>query len=195
VRGDSGVLAAEARAGSLSDHVARGVRDTPRMPVEEPAASAEESAHRGGFTIREYEGRVWDMARHQIHPTFLFVVAQVAAATRLLAHPAYADAGGWAREAALFLAGFLGAWGCFYSTLLRVAGLRSLAVTILVPLALLVAAAAWFVLPAPNVMDRGTLLAAELALVAPGVAGWALTMRRWRRARREAELAGGGTAP
>jgi hypothetical protein len=163
------------------------------MPADEPAAPAPESAHRGGFTIREYEARVWDMARHQIHPTFLYVAAQVAAATRLLAHPAYADAGGWAREAALFLAGFLGAWGCFYSTLLRVAGLRSVAVTILVPLAVLTAAAIWFLLPAPDVMERRTLLAAELALVLPGVAGWALTMRRWRRARREAALAAGET--
>ena len=151
------------------------------------------AAHRGGFTIREYERHVWDMARHQLHPTFLFVAAQVAAATRLLAHPAYADGG--AREAALFLAGFLGAWGCFYSTLLRVAGLRSVAVTFLVPLAVLAALAIWFVLPAPDVMSRGTLLAAELALVAPGVAGWALTLRRWRRARRDAGLAAHGTAP
>src|SRR5262245_19114184 len=112
----------------------RKLRDTPRMPAEEPAAPARESTHRGGFTIKEYEGRVWDMARHQIHPTFLFVAAQVAAATRLLAHPAYAGDGAGLREAALFLAGFLGAWGCFYSTLLRVAGLRSLTVTFVVPL-------------------------------------------------------------
>ena len=131
------------------------------------------------------------MARHQIHPTFIYVAAQVAAATRLLAHPAYADDGAWAREAALFLAGFLGAWGCFYSTLLRVAGLRSVAVTILVPLAVVVALAIWFVLPAPEATSRATLLAAELALVVPGALGWLLTMRRWRRARREAALAAG----
>lgn len=164
------------------------------MPAEEPAAPAPESAHRGGFTVAEYERHVWDMARHQIHPTFIFVAAQVAAATRLLAHPAYAADGAWLREAALFLGGFLGAWGCFYSTLLRVAGLRSVAVTILVPLAAIVALAIWFALPAPDAMSRATLLAAELALVLPGVAGWALTMRRWRRARREAGIAAGETS-
>jgi hypothetical protein len=160
----------------------------------EESASAKQSAHRGGFTIREYEARVWDMARHQLHPTFLFVAAQVAAATRLLQHPAYADEGAWLREAALFLGGFLGAWGCFYSTLLRVAGLRSVTVTVLVPLAAAVALAIWFALPAPDATNRETLVAAELALVAPGVAGWALTMRRWRRARREAGLAAGGAS-
>ena len=126
------------------------------------------------------------MARHQIHPTFLFVAAQVAAATRLCGHAAYVSPGGGLREAALFLAGFLGAWACFYSTLLRVAGLRSLAVTVLVPIAVLVALAVWFVLPAPGAMSRETLLAAELALVLPGVVGFPLTMRRWRAARREA---------
>jgi hypothetical protein len=156
------------------------------MPAEEPAANPTESAHRGGFSIKEYEARVWDMARHQLHPTFLYVAAHVAAATRLLAHPAYAEDGAWAREAALFLGGFVGAWGCFYSTLLRVAGLRSVTVTILVPLAVAVALAVWFVLPAPEATSRETLLAAELALVVPGVAGWLLTLRRWRRARREA---------
>ena len=143
-------------------------------------------APRGGFSSREYGARVWDMARHQIHPTFLYVAAQVAAGTRLGSHAVYASPGGGLREAALFLAGFLGAWACFYSTLLRVAGLRSLAVTILVPLAVLVALAVWFVLPAPDAMTRETLIAAELALALPGVAGFLVTMRRWRAARREA---------
>jgi hypothetical protein len=145
------------------------------------------AARRGGFSMREYELRVWDMAKHQIHPTFLYVVAQVAGASRLLSHPAFEDRGGSLREVALFLAGFLGAWGCFYSTLLRVAGLRSLTVTIVVPAAVLAAAAIWFVLPAPEAMSRKTLAFAEAALVVPGAAGWALTMRRWRAARREAQ--------
>lgn len=146
----------------------------------------DDGAHRGGFTTREYGARVWDMARHQIHPTFLYVAAQVAAATRLLGHAAYASPGGGGREAALFAAGFLGAWACFHSTLLRVAGLRSLAVTFLVPLAVLAAVAVWFVLPAPDVMSRDTLLASELALGLPGIAGFVFTLRRWRAARREA---------
>ncbi len=149
----------------------------------------DDSTRRGGLTIREYERHVWDMARHQIHPTFLYVAAEVAGATRLLGHPAYADDGGGLREVLLFLGGFLGAWGCFYSTLLRVAGLRSLAVTVIVPAAVVAALVFWFVLPAPDAMSRGTLLAAEASLVLPGVIAWAMTMRRWRIARREAESA------
>ena len=81
----------------------------------------DDASHRGGFPLREYERRVWDMAKHQLHPTFLFVAAQVAGATRLVAHASFAESGGWAREGALFLASFLGAWACLYSTLLRVA--------------------------------------------------------------------------
>jgi hypothetical protein len=58
-----------------------------------------------------------------------------------------------------------------------------------VPAAVLAALAVWFALPAPDAMSRGTLVAAEIALVGPGVLGWMLTMRRWRVARREAESA------
>jgi len=151
-----------------------------------PADAPADASRRGGLTVREYEKHVWDMARHQIHPTFLYVAAQVAGATRLLDHPVYLLGGGGLRETALFVAGFLGAWACFYSTLLRVAGLKSLAVTILVPLAVLAALAIWFVFPPADTMSRGTLLAAELSLAAPGVVGWVLTMHRWRAARREA---------
>jgi hypothetical protein len=156
------------------------------MSRSKPADAPADASRRGGFTVAEYEKRVWDMARHQIHPTFLFVAAQVAGATRLLDHPVYLLDGGVLREIGVFVAGFLGAWACFYSTLLRVAGLKSLAVTFLVPLAVLAALAIWFVFPPTDTMSRGTLLFAELSLVAPGVAGWILTMLRWRAARREA---------
>jgi len=145
-----------------------------------------DASRRGGLTVREYERHVWDMAKHQIHPTFLFVAAQVAGATRLLDHAAFQDTGGWALETALFVAGFLGAWACFYSTLLRVSGLRSATVTVLAPTAVLAALAVWFAFPAPAEMSRGQLLAAAAVLVLPGVIGWPLTMRRWSVARREA---------
>jgi hypothetical protein len=141
---------------------------------------------RGGFSVREYEKHVWDMAKHQLHPTFVYVAAQVAGATRLLAHPAFEGPGGWALETGLFLAGFLGAWACFYSTLLRVAGLKSVAVTLLVPAAALAAAAAWFAFPKPSEMSRATLLVAAALLSGPGVVGWAFTLLRWRAARRDA---------
>lgn len=152
-------------------------------PSSRPTA---DSAHRGGFTIREYERHVWDMAKSQVNPAFLFVAAQVAGATRLLDHASFSNPGATLRESALFLAGFLGAWACFYSTMLRVAGLRSLAVTFLVPLAIVAALAIWFVFPPPTQMSAGTLLAAEALLAGPGVVGWFTTMRRWRAAEREA---------
>lgn len=136
--------------------------------------------------MREYERHVWDMAKSQVHPAFLFVAAQVAGATRLLDHASFSNPGAALRESALFLAGFLGAWACFYSTLLRVAGLRSLAVTVLVPLAVAAALAIWFVFPPPARMGAGTLLLAEALLAGPGVIGWVSTMKRWRAAEREA---------
>ena len=108
-------------------------------------------APRGGFTIREYERHVWDMARHLIHPTFVYVAVFVAAGTRLSMHALYSETGvGGVREGALFLAGFLGAWACFYSTLLRDSGLRSVAVTVLVPLAAATAVVVFAVLPGPS---------------------------------------------
>jgi len=146
----------------------------------------EDASRRGGLSVREYERRVWDMAKHQIHPTFLFVAAQVAGASRIVEHVLFRDAGGAALESALFVAGFLGAWACFYSTLLRVAGLKSVAVTFLVPLAALAALAVWFAFPSPAEMSRGQVLAASLLLVGPGAIAWPATMRRWRAARREA---------
>jgi hypothetical protein len=146
----------------------------------------DDASRRGGLTIREYERHVWDMAKHQIHPTFVFVAAQVAGATRILDHAAFQGAGGWAFETGLFVGGFLGAWACFYSTLLRVSGMRSATVTVLAPTAVLAALAVWFAFPAPAEMSRAQVLVAALLLVAPGVIGWPLTMRRWNAARREA---------
>lgn len=150
---------------------------------------------KGGFTIREYEVRVWDMARHVLHPTFLYVLAVVAAGTRLTAHPLLdrPGVGGWI-EAGLFLAAFLGAWACFYSTLLRDAGLPSLTITVLVPLAVVAAAAVFLAFPPPASMSAEAFAAAVALLVGPGPVGWAVTMVRWRRHRRAAApLLGGDT--
>src|SRR5687767_11625938 len=122
----------------------------------------------GGFTVREYERRVWDMARHLIHPAFLYVLAQIAGATRLLAHRTFDGPAGTAWELALFGAGFLGAWACFFSTLLRDAGIRSPEVAVLCLQALLAAAAIWFAFPALPQMSEGALAAAALLLAGPG---------------------------
>jgi hypothetical protein len=146
----------------------------------------DDASRRGGFTIREYERHVWDMAKHQLHPTLVFVAAQVFGATRLLEHALYQAPGGLACELALFLASFVGAWACFYSTMLRVAGLPSRAVTLLAPTAIVAALAIWFVFPSPAEMSPFEIRAASALLVGPGVLAWPLTMRRWRVARSEA---------
>jgi len=166
----------------------------PAVP-QQPSPSAEPKT-KGGFTLREYEVRVWDMARHVLHPTFLYVLAVVVGGTRLVQHPIVDERGtGTLVEAGLFVAAFLGAWACFYSTLLRDAGLRSLAVTLLVPLAFAVTAALFVAFPAPPEMSRGEFALAAALLVGPGPVGWVLTLVRWRRHRREQAAATEGAAP
>ena len=162
-------------------------------PKEEPAAAG---GAKGGFSVREYETRVWDMAKHVLHATFLYVLAVVVGGTRLLFHPLADEPGtGAFVEAAIFAAGFLGAWACFYSTLLRDAGLRSLAITLLVPLAWAAAAALFFVFPESAAMTRGEFALAAALLVGPGPIGWVATMVRWRRHRREHASVLGRSAP
>ena len=160
----------------------------PAAPHVTPTPDRPAGAYRtkGGFAIREYERRVWDMARHVIHPTFLYVIAVVAGSTRLLQHGIADTPGtGWQVELALFLAGFLGAWGCFYSTLMRDAGLASSAARLLIPLAVLGALAVWTVFPAPAAMDERTFWIAAACVVGPGPLGWAEAMLRWRSHRRQ----------
>lgn len=152
----------------------------PVPPTPEPRRVA------GGFTVREYEHRVWDMSRHLLHPAFLYVLAVVAGGTRLLQHPLTDEtATSAALHAALFTGAFLGAWACFYSTLLRDAGLPSLTVTILVPAAALAAILVWAAFPAPPEMARATLWLAAACLVAPAPPAFVVTLVHWRRLRRE----------
>jgi hypothetical protein len=146
----------------------------------------DDASRRGGFSLREYELRVWDMAKHQLHPTALYVLAVVAGATRLLDHAVFQAPGAWTRQAALFALTLLGAWACFWSTLLRVAGLPSRTITVLVPAAVAAAVAVWFAFPVPAEMSAAQAGAAAALLVGPGAIAWPLTWRRWRRARREA---------
>lgn len=158
--------------------------DGPRQPTTPaPPAGPRRIA---GFTVKEYEARVWDMARHVLHPSGLYVLAVVAGASRLLQSPITDEPGtGTWVELGIFLGGFLGAWACMFSTLLREAGLASLTVTVLVPLAALAAVAVWTVFPAPEAMTGETLAWASALLVAPAPPAWVLTMLRWRRHRAE----------
>jgi hypothetical protein len=149
-----------------------------------PAPDPEPRRIAGGFTVKEYEARVWDMAKHVLHPTGLYVVAYVAGATRLLAHPLLDEPGTSAAvEISLFLGGFLGAWACFWSTMLRDAGLPSRTVTFLVPLAAVTALALWGALPRPAEMDGRMFAAAAITLGAPAVVAWIVTWLQWRRQR------------
>lgn len=154
---------------------------TPMFPKRQ-VGPAEES----GLPVDEYERRVWDMSRNLIHPAALYVLIQVVGLTRLTSHTVFhrADNAWW--EWGLFGASFLGAWAVFYSTLLRDAGFRSLTVTVLVPLSLLVLVAGWIALPGLDEMSAGQAVGHALALAAPGPLAWGVTMLRWRAARREA---------
>lgn len=141
---------------------------------------------KGGFTVPEYSARVWDMSRNLLHPTSIYVVATVAGGARLLSHPLFDEPGtGALVEVGLFLAGFLGAWACFYSTLLRDAGLASLTVTVLVPVAVVASLALWFVAPEPARLSGEGFAWCAAALFGPGPPAWVLTMLRWRRHRAE----------
>ncbi|MCE9636805.1 MAG: hypothetical protein K8T90_13965 [Planctomycetes bacterium] len=155
----------------------------PQTTTPTPSAGPRRIA---GFTVKEYEARVWDMARHVLHPSGLYVLAVVAGASRLLQSPIADEpgSGAWI-EFAIFLAAFLGAWACVFSTLLREAGLTSLTVTLLVPLAVLAAVAVWTVFPAPEMMTGKVFAAGAALLVAPAPPAWVLTMIRWRRHRAE----------
>ena len=146
---------------------------------EGPAAEA-------GLTVAEYERRVWDMSRNLVHPAALYALVQVIGLTRLTSHAGFHQptTGWW--EWALFLASFLGAWAVFYSTLLRDAGLRSLTVSVLVPLAVVTLAVSWIALPGLGDMTASQALWSSIALAGPGPLAWIVTMLRWRKARREA---------
>lgn len=161
--------------------------DGPRQATP-PATSTPPAGPRriAGFTVKEYEARVWDMARHVLHPSGLYVLAVVVGASRLLQSPIADEpgTGGWI-EFGIFLGGFLGAWACVFSTLLREAGLASLTVTLLVPAAVLAAVSVWTVFPAPEAMSTQAFAAAALLLVAPAPPAWVFTMVRWRRHRAE----------
>jgi hypothetical protein len=156
--------------------------------VAEPSVPSPEEPRRvaGGFTVPEYERRVWDMARHLLHPSALYVVGVVGGATRLLAHEVVERPGtGAVVQVGLFACAFLGAWACFYSTLLRDAGLPSRTVTVLAPLAVVVALVVWTVLPAPPRMSPALFWSACAALGVPGPLAFVATLRQWRRLRRE----------
>ncbi|MCG3134153.1 MAG: hypothetical protein HMLKMBBP_01440 [Planctomycetes bacterium] len=161
-------------------------------PAARPPLDDDEGLRRrGGIPVKEYEARVWDMARHLLHPSAVYVAACVAGGVRLLGHPVFDEgAAGAAIELAMFLSVFLGGWACVLSTLMRDAGLPSATITVLAPLAAASAVAVWTVFPAPSAPGRdpmpGALLAAALALqFAPGAPAFAVTWTKWRRLRKE----------
>lgn len=158
---------------------------TESAPRAEPVPSGEPRRIAGGFTVPEYEERVWDMAKHQLHPTAIYVVAAVAGFTRLASHARFDEPGFPWTELAFFACVFLGAWACFWSTMLRVAGLGSLTITLLVPAEVLAAVAVWTIFPAPSAMSGDTLLLALALLAAPGPPTFLVTWHRWRTRRRE----------
>ncbi len=142
---------------------------------------------RAGLPVLEYHWRVRDMAKSVLHAAGIYVVAEVAAMSKLLGHPWFeaTGLGGW-REIAVFGAGFLGAWAVVLSTLLRDAGLRSWTVTLLVPFTVVVVAAVCVAFPPAAEMSSAQLAVALAGVSAPGPIAWGLTLRRWRMERSRA---------
>jgi hypothetical protein len=134
--------------------------------------------------IREYEGRVWDLTRHLIHPAFLYVVFQVTLWCALERNPGFRgeSLSFWDRSLIHALQ-FVGAWGVFYGTLLRDMRFQTRVVTVVLWLAAAGTAAAWL-WPAPESADTGRafwiLLLIELGA---GILGWVLIMSAWMRAK------------
>ncbi len=179
--------------GGPSDRIPRMAdergRDQTTQDPDGPAA-------RAGMSMAEYETRVWDMAKSVVHIPAIYAVAQVVGLTKLVGHPLFQEPviGAW-RETGVFLCSFLGAWAVFYSTLLRDAGLRSLAATILVPAAVLAAIAVWTLFPPVGEMTRIDAWWAVTALVGPAPLAWTLTMRTWRVEKRRVAPLLKGTRP
>ena len=139
---------------------------------------------RGPSEVREYEGRVWDLTKHLVHPAFLYVVFQVTLWCGIQRNPAFRgrEPGFWIATLIHALQ-FVGAWGVFYGTLLRDMRFQTRVVTIVLWIAAAGAAAAWL-WPEPESIDTSPwfwgLLIVQLAA---GLAGWAIVMIAWLRAR------------
>jgi hypothetical protein len=149
--------------------------------------------HRTPGEVREYESKVWDLTRHLVHPAFLYVVLQIALWCGLERHPSYQTQNLSFWEGSLIhLLQFLGAWGVFYGTLLRDMRMKTRVPTILLWIAAAGAAAAWLWpqdgTPRP-IAGLHLVLAAQLVAA---VAGWAVVMVTWRRAKARHEAAAGG---
>jgi hypothetical protein len=134
---------------------------------------------------RELNRRVWDLVLNLVHPAAIYVCIQIAVSCHLWQSPLLSDARSYGfLYYGLFLAQYLGAWGAFYSTLLRDAGIRSYAAVALVGSAGLGLAVQLWRFPEPRLLTQGWLTAFLLWQVVPALIGWAWTFVRWRRAKR-----------
>ncbi len=124
----------------------------------------------------EFNERVWDMVLHLAHPGFLYVVFQIMIITRLGAHPIVRE-----YDLLIYLAQFLGAWTVFYTTLLRDMGLRSRSGTVLALLAMVGAAAVYFLVPDPRRVSDEIVSIFLLVQLVPAVLLWIWTIVYWRR--------------
>lgn len=151
------------------------------MKVRRPTATAT-------FAVPPKCGRTrggsGDLARHLIHPAFLYVVFQVALWGALERNPAFRGAvlSFWQR-AVIHAIQFIGAWGVFYGTLLRDMQFQSRVVTVVLWLAAAGVATAWL-WPHPEAVAASPFLRAILmAELAAGIVGWLIIMATWLRAK------------
>ncbi len=165
--------------------MARYLAEMAQTSPDDVPASAPPS-ERAGMSLAQYDWHVRDMAKSLLHAAGLYVVLQAIALTRLIPHFVFREPGGWWREIAVFLCGFLGAWAVMASTLLRDAGLRSWTVTILVPLTVVAVVLLFVAFPPTAQMSRAQVALAAALVSGPGPVAWLITMRRWRVEKRRA---------
>jgi len=132
--------------------------------------------------VRELNRRVWDQVLNLVHPAAIYVCLQIAVSCHLWQSPLLSGARGYGLlYYGMFLAQYLGAWGTFYSTLLRDAGIRSYAALVLVAGSALGLAGQFWLFPNPRLLTQGWLLGLSAWHVVPALLCWAWTFLVWRR--------------
>ena len=141
-------------------------------------------------SVREFDGKVWDLVENLAHPAFLFGVAHVAMWSAYETSASFREPalGFWTRSG-IHAAQFFGAWAVLYGTFLRDMGVPIRATTFIVWSGIVGAITAWM-WPARTTPEAAdglwVLLWIQLAVC---VVGWLHTYRIWRRAKAAHEAA------
>ncbi len=135
--------------------------------------------------IREFELRVWDLAKNLIHPAFVYATCQVAMWCAFERNGAFAwpHPGFWWRTG-IHAIQFLGAWAVFYGTLLRDMLVETVTPTVIAWIAVVGTVIAW-TWPSPRselaCVAYWVILGVQLATA---LTGWGIAAAQWFRSKR-----------